>query len=208
MEKATARRLFDLLQKLGNESTPYSRVETLRRNELQGFIFNSGKYPSLGACLISDRTSELWFVITDYENGNNYNIVIIAKNKQQCLAVIHQEEWTYKPGKQDRRNKERKKRFESIFESKTVPIPFPKNEDGICDFLNRVFDVATIRRWADNLEDEPSPELRSFPERDQGTRIQNRVMPASTILIRRSRTFLSIESNSNASCTLSDGART
>ena len=170
MEKATARRLFDLLQDLGHESTSYSRVKTLRENEVHRLKFNLGKkWRSLGACLISDRTRELWFVITKLKNDNNYNIVILAKNKKQYIAaVIHQEKWTYKPSKRDGeiKNKRRKKKFESIFKSTTVPIPFPKNEGSIRDFLNRVFDVVTIRIWADDLEDESSPELRSFPERE------------------------------------------
>ena len=72
MEKATARRLFDLLQDLGHESTPYSRVKTLRENELHVLGLSLDKYPSLGACLISDRTRELWFAILDF---SKYNLI-------------------------------------------------------------------------------------------------------------------------------------
>ena len=162
MKKAMAQYLFDLLHKLDDESTPYSCVETLCGSELQDF-------PSIGKCLISNNTRKFWFIIQDLNDDNDYAVGITMEDKTQWLATIREVEWTYSPRKRDRdRNKERKKRFESIFGSTTVPIPFPSKNVSICDFLDHVFDAMNVRIWADALGDEQPPKLRLHPERDPG----------------------------------------
>ena len=168
MEEATAQYLFDLLHKLDDESTPYSCVEVLYGNELQDFPYNLSEDISPGVCLISDNTRKFWFIIADWKENNDYAVEITTENKQQWLATIRKEEWTYNPKKRDGRNEKREKRFESIFRSTTVPIPFPSENVSIYDFLDHVFDAINIRRWADALGDEQPPELRLRPERDPG----------------------------------------
>ena len=48
-------------------------------------------------------------------------------------------------------------------------MPFPSRDVGIHEYLDRIFDVVEVRLWAEQLKNEPAPELKSSPDKGPET---------------------------------------
>ena len=171
MDKITAQRISDFLERLDRGSRPYSRIESLHGEEdMRGFSFprNSDNF---GAHLISGKERNLWFIYVKWPNQEKDYTTAVYSNRKKNIMYITKNEYKYKPTKRDDKNSQRKERFASHYRSVLVPIPFPRGNDDINKYLDRIFELAKVRLWAEQLENESAPELKSSPDKSPKTSV-------------------------------------
>lgn len=121
----------------------------------------------------SDRDEQYYFLFIDWQEKDNFYLVIYPKNKTGPIAEIHLIEakfntsdlyWRYKPTKQDGRNAERIKYFRKHFLDNEVRIQVPQTENDIEIFLDELFSLAENRLKADQLAELEPNYRQAFPE--------------------------------------------
>ena len=171
MDKTRAKRISDLLKRLDQESSPYSRIESLHGEEdMRRFSFKPGKSDNFGAHLISGKGRNLWFISVKWPKRDDYTVAVFSDKKKSIMDITGKI-YTHKPSKRDGRNIERKERFASRLGSVRISIPFPSRDVGIHEYLDRIFDVVEVRLWAEQLENESAPELKSSPDKGPETSV-------------------------------------
>ena len=168
MDKITAQRISDFLERLDRGSRPYSRIESLHGEEnVRGFSFKP-EYDNFGAHMISGKGRNLWFIAVKWPEINDYTIAVHS-DKKRAIMYITKEEYTYSPRKRDERNPQRKERFASCLGAVDIFIPFPRRIDDINEYLGSIFYVVEVRLWAEGLENKPAPERKSFTYKNPET---------------------------------------
>ena len=162
LDRAKVRSLYDHLKNLNQESDIYSLIDTLLEGsaEARGFPWSESFRSFFGAHLISEGENgrRLWLgMLESADSGLHY--VTVYRKEKKLIFQIKSGIWKYIPNNHDGKNKERKRRFESLKGDTEIEIPFPGADVGVDRFLDCVFDIAKCRDRAAGLGPELPPRL-------------------------------------------------
>ena len=163
MQEERCKALAQMVRK-ETEGTPFTLEETLEL-PLQNFHqWVNGKH-GYGAFLIAKDSIKYWLIFTRYrEDPTSYYLLLYPENKSNTICEVKLSEvgnlmWKYKPVKRDGKNRERRDRFNELAKAVgvqwksdcEVKLPLPHDQASLSRFLRDVFNLADIRRQADDL---------------------------------------------------------
>ena len=154
------------LVRIGLRDSDSFRLEEELETPLVGFNQWADGKDCVGAFRISSDSKKLYLLFIQWSPRHPSRFALIAykANRSDILFEAHeiredQLSWTYRPAKRDKRNPERRKRFDVIAKQRGLPfvdsrvaIPVPGNPAGVEQFLSTVFLLADVRAEADDLE--------------------------------------------------------
>ena len=131
----------------------------------------------VGAFRISSDTNELILLFIQWSPTHTSRFALVAyrANRSGILFEAHeirddQLSWAYRPAKRDKRNSERRERFDGLatqrglpFVDSRVAIPVPRNPAGVEQFLSTVFLLADVRTEADDLDQQLEVKFNAEP---------------------------------------------
>ena len=188
MDRDTAEQISDLLRVNLPDSASF-RLEEQLETPLVGFHHWADGKDCAGAFRVSSDTNELNLLLIQWSarHPSRFALVAYGSSRSGILFEVHEVRdndlsWAYRPAKRDRRNSERRGRFDALASQRGLPvedsrvaIPVPKNPDDVERFLSTVFLLADVRTEADDLSqqaeinsqgtDSPSQESVSWDRR-------------------------------------------
>lgn len=165
MDRDNAEQISQLVRIGLRDSDSFSLEEELEAPLADFHHWANGK-DCVGAFRISSDTNELILLFIQWSptHASRFALVAYTANRSGILFEAHeirddQLSWAYRPAKRDKRNPERRKRFDVIatqrglpFVGSRVAIPVPGNPAGVEQFLSTVFLLADVRTEADDLD--------------------------------------------------------
>ena len=165
MDRDIAEQISQLVR-IGLRDSDSFRLEGELETPLVDFHNWADGKDCVGAFCISSDTYELILLLIQWSPRHPARFALIAykANRSGILFEVHeirdgQLSWAYRPAKRDKRNSERRARFDALatqrglpFVDSRVAIPVPRNPADVEQFLSTVFLVADLRTKADDLD--------------------------------------------------------
>ena len=166
MDRDTAAQISELVR-LGLPSSASFRLEEQFDIPLVKFHLWADGKDCISAYRVASDKNELILVFTQWspKNTTRFELVVFRSDRLRILSKVHEVRddhliWEYQPRKRDKRNFERKARFDVIANRKNltiddsqVVIPIPKNPRDVELFLEAVFLLVDVRLEADSMKE-------------------------------------------------------
>jgi len=175
MLKELAIKIKDSIVKASDNKILSYSVERIDDGEpINGFHEWVDSKDLVAAFLVKNEMGMAYYLLLiDWQERNNFYLVIYPQDKSGPLAEIHKTEeisgvinlyWRYQPTKRDGKNQERKNYFNKYFLTTEVRIEIPNSEVDVESFLDEVFSLTNNRIKADELSVTPPQSRIGFPE--------------------------------------------
>ena len=173
MDRDTAEQISQLVR-IGLRDSDSFRLQEQLETPLVDFHHWADGKDCVGAFRVSSDASELYLLLIQWARQHPSRFALIAYEASRSGVLFEAHEirddhlsWAYRPAKRDRRNAERKARFDTLAPERGLPlvgthvaIPVPSNPAGVERFLSTVFLLADVRTEADNLDQQSEGHLR------------------------------------------------
>jgi hypothetical protein len=172
MDHKTSQKLASQIRALN--SPQYKTLKFLPSGPLTGFHQWADDRPCDGAFLIESKGDPaIWILLVDWKRSGNYYVVVFPESRSGPLCEVHElvegEEllalrWTYRPTKQDGKNRLRRAYFVETYGSEAAEISLPATTQKLEDFIGELIELSDYRVRADLLEHDRLPTRDGFPE--------------------------------------------